>query len=190
MADVSDKGIPAAMFMAMSMDKIRNSVLKYGTDVVSAIKEANSELIEENDAGLFVTVWLGVINLLTGHVDYVNAGHEYPAICKAGGYFIVQEDIHSGPVAALKSMTFDAGSLKLGAGDIIYLYTDGITEARNPDDEMFRIQRVLKALNRDRDASACDIDANVRAAIAEFVNDTPQFDDMTSLVFKYKGNGV
>ena len=189
MADVSDKGIPAAMFMVMAKDKIHHSVMKYCTDVSAAIADVNQELLKENDAGLFVTVWLGVVTLSTGHVDYVDAGHEYPAICRAGGKFAVNEDEHSGPVAALKKMKFDAGSFDLGPEDILYLYTDGVTEANDPDGEMFRVDKMLDALNADTGASVEEIDANVRRAIDEFVKDAPQFDDTTSLVFRYKGAG-
>ena len=189
MADVSDKGIPAAMFMVMAKDKIHHSVMKYCTDVSAAIADVNLELLKENDAGLFVTVWLGVVTLSTGHVDYVDAGHEYPAICRAGGKFAVNEDEHSGPVAALKKMKFDAGSFDLGPEDILYLYTDGVTEANDPDGEMFRVDKMLDALNADTGASVEEIDANVRRAIDEFVKDAPQFDDTTSLVFRYKGAG-
>ncbi len=189
MADVSDKGIPAAMFMVMAKDKIHHSVMKYCTDVSAAIADVNLELLKENDAGLFVTVWLGVVTLSTGHVDYVDAGHEYPAICRAGGKFAVNEDEHSGPVAALKKMKFDAGSFDLGPEDILYLYTDGVTEANDPDGEMFRADKMLDALNADTGASVEEIDANVRRAIDEFVKDAPQFDDTTSLVFRYKGAG-
>ncbi|MCR5406588.1 MAG: SpoIIE family protein phosphatase [Lachnospiraceae bacterium] len=189
MADVSDKGIPAAMFMVMAKDKIHHSVMKYCTDVSAAIADVNLELLKENDAGLFVTVWLGVVTLSTGHVDYVDAGHEYPAICRAGGKFAVNEDEHSGPVAALKKMKFDAGSFDLRPEDILYLYTDGVTEANDPDGEMFRADKMLDALNADTGASVEEIDANVRRAIDEFVKDAPQFDDTTSLVFRYKGAG-
>ncbi len=189
MADVSDKGIPAAMFMVMAKDKIHHSVMKYCTDVSAAIADVNQELLKENDAGLFVTVWLGVVTLSTGHVDYVDAGHEYPAICRAGGKFAVNEDEHSGPVAALKKMKFDAGSFDLRPEDILYLYTDGVTEANDPDGEMFRVDKMLDALNADTGASVEEIDANVRRAIDEFVKDAPQFDDTTSLVFRYKGAG-
>ena len=189
MADVSDKGIPAAMFMVMAKDKIHHSVMKYCTDVSAAIADVNLELLKENDAGLFVTVWLGVVTLSTGHVDYVDAGHEYPAICRAGGKFAVNEDEHSGPVAALKKMKFDAGSFDLGPEDILYLYTDGVTEANDPDGEMFRVDKMLDALNADTGASVEEIDANVRRAIDEFVKDAPQFDDTTSLVFRYEGAG-
>lgn len=187
MADVSGKGIPAAMFMVMAKDKIHHSTMKYCTDVAAAITDVNLELVKENDAGLFVTVWLGVVTLSTGHVDYVDAGHEYPAICRAGGKFTVDEDVHSGPVAALKKMAFDAGSFDLGPGDVLYLYTDGVTEANDPDGEMFRADKMIDALNIDPGAPAEEIDANVRRAIGEFVKDAPQFDDTTSLIFRYKG---
>ena len=187
MADVSGKGIPAAMFMVMAKDKIHHSTMKYCTDVAAAITDVNLELVKENDAGLFVTVWLGVVTLSTGHVDYVDAGHEYPAICRAGGKFTVDEDVHSGPVAALKKMAFDAGSFDLGPGDVLYLYTDGVTEANDPDGEMFRADKMIDALNIDPGAPVEDIDANVRRVIGEFVKDAPQFDDTTSLIFRYKG---
>ena len=187
MADVSGKGIPAAMFMVMAKDKLRHSTMKYGTDVSEAVNEVNSELLKENDARMFVTVWLGVITVSTGHVDYVDAGHEYPAICRAGDKFIAEEDVHSGPVAARKKMTFDAGSIDLNPGDVLYLYTDGVTEANDPGGEMFRVSRMLDALNTDTGAPVEEIDANVRKAIADFVKDAPQFDDTTSLVFRYKG---
>ncbi len=188
MADVSDKGIPSAMFMAMAMDKIRHSVAKFGTDVAAAITEVNIELLSENDSGLFVTVWLGVVTLSTGHIDYVDAGHEFPAICRSGNVFTIEEDVHNAPVAALKRMTFDPGTLELNPGDTIFLYTDGITEANNSDEEMFKAERMLKALNGCPDAPVDEIDNAVRSAIAEFVSDAPQFDDMTTLVFRYNGN--
>ena len=136
-ADVSEKGIPAAMFMVMAKDKIRHSVLKYGTDVAEAVREVNTELCKENDAGLFVTVWLGVFTVASGHMDYVDAGHEYPAIYRAGGEFRVEKDIHCVPVSAEERAGFKAGSFDLKAGDILYLYIDGVTEAINESDELF-----------------------------------------------------
>ncbi len=189
MADVSGKGIPAAMFMVMAKDKIHHFAMKYCTDVSAAITDVNLELLKENDAGLFVTVWLGVVTLSTGHVDYVDAGHEYPAICRAGGKFATIENEHSGPVAALKKMKFDAGSFDLNPGDILYLYTDGVTEANDPDGEMFRADRMVDALNTDTGAPFEEIDAAVRKAIADFVRDAPQFDDTTTLVFRFNGAG-
>ena len=187
MADVSGKGIPAAMFMVMTKDELRHSVMKHGTDVAEAAREVNLELIKENDAGLFVTVWLGVLTVSTGHVDYVNAGHEYPAISHAGGEFVADEDEHSIPLAARKKAKFDAGTFILSPGDILYLYTDGVTEANDSEGEMFRRSRMLEALNSDREAPVQDIDDNVRKAVADFVQDAPQFDDTTTLCLRYKG---
>lgn len=188
-ADVSDKGIPAAMFMVMAKDKLRHSVMKYGIDVSKAVKEVNLELIKENDAGLFVTVWMGVITLSTGHVDYVDAGHEYPAICSVGGKFSILKDVHSGFIAALKEMNYKAGSFDLNSGDVLYLYTDGITEANDRDGEMFKVSRLVETLNIDTKAPVEEIDANVRKAIADFTEGEPQYDDMTTLVLRYKGAG-
>ena len=187
MADVSGKGLPAAMFMVMAKDKIRHSVMKHGTDVAGAVSEINLELIKENDAGLFVTVWLGIFNLTNGHMDYVDAGHEYPAVCSGDGRFRVEEDVHCPPVAARKKTKYEAGSFDLHPGDILYLYTDGVTEANDPDGEMFRRSRMLDALNRAGNVSVRDIDAAVRKAVSDFVKDAPQFDDTTFLVFRYRG---
>ena len=187
MADVSGKGLPAAMFMVMSKDKLRHSIQEHGTDVAEAVREVNSELCKENDAGLFVTIWVGVLTISTGHMDYVDAGHDYPAICRSGREFVIEKDVHCAMVGAMSFTEFKAGSFDLKAGDILYLYTDGVTEAINAFDEMFRMERMLDVLNRNKDASVQDIDAAVRAAIAGFVKDAPQFDDTTTLCFRYKG---
>ena len=186
-ADVSGKGIPAAMFMVMAKDKLRHSVEKHGNDVAKAVSEVNNELCRENDEMMFVTVWLGVVNLTTGHVDYVNAGHEYPAICSGKEGFKLYKDVHGPYVAAFSGTKFTAGSFELAPGDILFQYTDGITEATNADEKLFREERMIEALNKDITASVEDIDAAVRSSVAEFVKDAPQFDDMTTLVFRYKG---
>ena len=187
MADVSGKGLPAAMFMVMAKDKLRHSVQEHGTDVAEAVKEVNNELCKENDAGLFVTIWVGVLTISTGHVDYVDAGHDYPAIYRAGAEFTIEKDVHCAMVGAMSGIDFPSGSFEMKAGDILYLYTDGATEAIDASNEMFRMERLLEALNGKKDASAQDIDAAVRTAIAEFVKDAPQFDDITTLCFRYKG---
>lgn len=186
MADVSGKGVPAALFMVRAKTMIKNRAMVGGAPS-EVIAYVNDMLCEGNEEDLFVTVWFGILTISTGHVDYVDAGHEYPAICRAGGKFAAEEDVHSVPVATLEGMKFKQGSFELGKGDIVYLYTDGVTEANDPEGEMFGMARLMEALNSDTTASVKDIDANVRRAIAEFVKDEPQFDDTTSLVFKYKG---
>ncbi len=186
-ADVSGRGLPAAMFMVMAKDKIRHSVQKYCTDVAEAVREVNLELLQENDSGFFVTVWLGVLTVSTGHMDYVDAGHEYPAIYRTGGEFRVEKDIHCVPVSAVERGDFKAGSFELESGDVLYLYTYGVTEVNDPEGDMFGRSRMLEVLNMNRDASVLDIDAAVRAAVAEFTKDAPQFDDITTLCFRYNG---
>ena len=186
-ADVSGRGLPAAMFMLMAKDKIRNSVQKYGTDVAEAIREVNHELLQESDSGFFVTVWLGVLTVSTGHIDYVNAGQEYPALYRTGGEFRAERDIHCVPVSAVESAVFKAGSFELEPGDALYLYTYGVTEVNDPEGEMFGRSRLLKVLNKNKDASAQEIDAAVRSAITEFTKDAPQPDDITTVCFRYKG---
>ncbi len=175
------------MFMVMAKDKLRHSLKKHGTDVAEAVREANDELCKENDAGLFVTVWVGVLTISTGHVDYVDAGHDYPAIYRAGGEFTIEKDVHCMMAGAMSGIKFKAGSFEISAGDILYLYTDGVTEAIDASNEMFRMERLVEVLNKNSEASVEDIDASVRTAIDDFVKDAPQFDDMTMLVFRYKG---
>ncbi len=186
MADVSGKGIPAALFMVRAKTMIKNGAMLGGapSDVVSYV---NDRLCEGNDEDLFVTVWFGILTISTGHVEYVDAGHEYPALCHAGGKFEASPDVHSVPVATMEGMRFKTGSFDLIPGDILYLYTDGVTEANDPEGEMFGMTRLMNALDAHASDSVRDIDAGVREAIAEFVKDEPQFDDTTSLVFKYFG---
>ena len=187
MADVSGKGIPAAMFMVMAKDKLRHSVKKHGTNVSEAVMEANEELCRENEAGLFVTIWVGVLTISTGHVDYVDAGHDYPAIYRAGKRFKIDRDVHCAMAGIMSGAEFPSGSFELHAGDVLYLYTDGVTEATDATDEMFRMERMLDVLNQNPDAPVEKIDAAVRAAIADFVKEAPQFDDLTMLALTYQG---
>ena len=186
-ADVSGKGIPAALFMAAAINKIRRSLVKYGTDVAEAVKEVNQELFEENEEFFFVTAWIGVVTIPTGHVDYADAGHDYPAVYRRGEEFRIEEGVRGLPLAVRKNAKVKAGSFELGAEDILYLYTDGVTEATDPEGEMFRIAGMLEVLNQNREASVSDIDAAVRAAITAFAKEAPQFDDMTTLCFRYQG---
>ncbi len=187
-ADVSGKGIPAAMFMAAAINEIRSSVMKYGTKVAEAAREVNTQLCRENDAMFFVTVWLGVFTVSTGHMDYVDAGHNYPAIYRSGEKFTLEDDVHSLPFAAWEESVFEAGSFELFPGDILYLYTDGVTEANDPGGELFGERRMLEALNKDVSLSVEATDAAVREEIAKFASDAPQSDDITMLVFKYTGS--
>ena len=186
-ADVSGKGISAALFMVNSKGTLQNEALAGSLDVGAVCAKANARLAAQNEAMMFVTVWLGILTISTGEVVYVNAGHEYPAIRRKDGLFTVEKDVHSGPMAASARMKFKSGSFTLNPGDTLYLYTDGVTEANNSEEELFGTDRMLEALNTDPDADAKTVDDNVRAGIAAFVGEAPQFDDTTMLTFKYLG---
>ncbi len=133
-------------------------------------------------------MWLGVITLSTGHLSFVDAGHEYPAIQRDGGSFSIEKDAHSMPVAALKKAKYKLNEMELKPGDTIVLYTDGVTEARNVNGDMFGAQRLLDALNEAKAFSLDKIDEHVRDRIAEFVGEAEQFDDITTLCFRYLGH--
>ena len=156
-------------------------------EVTEALNMTNARLLEESLPDMFVTVWLGVITLSTGHLSFVDAGHEYPAIQREGGSFSIEKDVHSMPVAALKRAKYSINELELKPGDIIVLYTDGVTEARNTDGDMFGEQRLTDALNEAKDFSLDKIDEHVRKRISEFVGEAEQYDDITTLCFKYLG---
>ena len=187
MADVSGKGITAALFMALSKQVIQSMTLINNGEVTEALNMTNIRLLEESLPDMFVTVWLGVITLSTGHLSFVDAGHEYPAIQREGGSFSIEKDVHSMPVAALKRAKYMINELELKPGDTIVLYTDGVTEARNMDGDMFGEQRLKDALNEAKDFSLDKIDEHVRKRISEFVGEAEQYDDITTLCFKYLG---
>ena len=187
-ADVSGKGISASLFMVNAKALLQNQMIQSGSDVVEICEKVNGRLIEQNEANLFVTVWLGVLTISTGEVVYVNAGHEYPALYRNGGQFIVEKDVHSGPMAAMEEMKFKAGTIRLQPGDTVFCYTDGVPEATDGEEKLFGTERMLQALNRQPDAGPKKLDENVRASIAEFVGEAPQFDDTTILCLKYYGS--
>ena len=184
--DVSGKGITVALFMVLCKQMIRSMMVIHGGDVVEAITEANKRLREESVEGMFVTVWLGVITLSTGVMDFVDGGHMYAAVRRKDGEFRIEEDEHSILVAALDKARFKLNTMNLHAGDTIYLYTDGVTESCNADGDMFGEERMLSALNERGDLPVDELDGLVRKRISEFVGDAEQYDDLTTLCFRYK----
>ena len=185
--DVSGKGISAALFMVMTKHILQSQVMMLGKDVSGAMKSVNDLLMRDNVANMFVTIWLGVLTISTGHIRYVNAGHEYATVCRKDGSFKVEKDRHSPPVAASSRTKFRENELMLNPGDTLYLYTDGVTEAINSSTEMFGRERMLEALNQDIKSRPRELDDRVRNSIAEFVGDEDQFDDTTTLCIRYAG---
>ncbi|SDB05417.1 PP2C family protein-serine/threonine phosphatase [Eubacterium oxidoreducens] len=186
-ADVSGKGVPAALFMMISMVLIRTRA-QMGGDTSSILEQVNNQICETNEQGMFVTVWLAIVDLKTGHVVESNAGHEHPAIKKKDGDFELVITKHSPAVATIEGMRYRQNEYDLEPGDRIFVYTDGVPEATDANNEMFGTERMLEVLNRSKEADGKELLHNVRQAVDEFVGEAPQFDDLTMLTFKYNGS--
>ena len=185
-ADVSDKGIPAALFMMRSKTAIRG-LAESGYEPEEIFYRVNNELCEGNELNMFVTVWMGIIDLKTGDMKCLNAGHEYPAIMRNGGDYEIFKDKHRLPLGAMKDMTYESYMMHLDPGDCLYVYTDGIPDAINVNEEEYGLERALNALNMYKDASMEGLLQGVKADQQEFVGEAKQFDDITMIGFRYNG---
>ena len=186
MADVSGKGIPAALFMVIAKTLIKNRAQMGGTPA-EMLRDVNDQLCEGNDAEMFVTAWLAVLDLNTGEGASVNAGHEYPALKRRGKTFELVKRKHSPAVAMIPGMKFRENQFKLEPGDCLFVYTDGVPEATNENLKMFGTERMLKVLDKYADKPLEEMLAGVKAGVEGFVGETPQFDDMTMLALRYHG---
>ncbi len=186
MADVSGKGVPAALFMVIAKTLIKNHA-QQGETPSEILQHVNEQLCEGNEAELFVTVWLAVIEISTGKGAAVNAGHEHPVIRRADGKYELVIYRHSPAVATMEGMKFRQHEFEMKPGDSLFVYTDGVAEATNKDSELFGTERMLEALNKDPDATPEQLLKNVHDGINGFVQDAPQFDDITMLAFSYLG---
>ncbi len=182
-ADVSGKGVPAALFMVIAKTLIKNRALM-GGGPAEILKDVNEQLCEGNEAELFVTVWLAVIQVSTGKGLAANAGHEHPALRRKGGDFELVEYRHSLALAAMEGVNFREHEIELHPGDTVFVYTDGVPEATNSDDELFGTDRMLESLNRDKDAEPEVMLKNLKSNIDGFVGTAPQFDDITMFAFR------
>ena len=186
MADVSGKGVPASLFMTIAKTLIKNRA-QLGESPSEILYNVNNQLCDGNEAELFVTVWLAIIELRTGKGIAANAGHEHPALRRKDGSFELVLYRHAPAVATMEGMRFKEHEFQLNPGDTLFVYTDGVTEATNTKDELFGTQRMLDALNRDPNAAPKKLLDAVRNDIDEFVGAAPQFDDITMMGVKYDG---
>ena len=186
MADVSGKGVPAALFMVIAKTLIKNRA-QLGESPAEILKNVNEQLCEGNEAELFVTVWLAILEISTGKGLAANAGHEHPVLRRKDGSYELVTYRHSPAVATMEGLRFREHSFELHPGDRLFVYTDGVPEATNAKNELFGSERMLAALNTDPDVPPEQLLRNVRAAIDAFVGDAPQFDDITMLGFSYFG---
>ena len=185
-ADVSGKGIPAALFMMISKTILQNfAKLEIGPAEILA--RTNDALCAENKTEMFVTAWVGILEISTGRLTAANAGHEYPALRTGEGLFELVKDKHGFVIGGMDGVKYREYELQLMPGARLFLYTDGVPEATNAEKELFGTDRMLEALNADPNAAPEDILKNVRAAVDAFVKDAEQFDDLTMLCVEYKG---
>ena len=186
MADVSGKGIPAALFMMVSKSILKNNAM-LGKSPAEIVTAANETICSNNKMQMFVTVWMGILEISTGKITAVNAGHEYPAIRRAGQGFDLMKDKHGFVVGGMEGIRYKEYEIQLNPGDKLFLYTDGVPEATNADQQLFGTDRMIAALNSAAEGSARDVLVNVRKNVDEFVQDAEQFDDLTMLCLDYKG---
>ena len=184
-ADVSGKGIPAALFMMRCKTAIK-SLAETGISPAEIFEKANNALAEGNDACMFVTAWIGILDLETGKMQCANAGHEYPVIKRANGDFELLKDKHDAMLAVMEGMPFSEYELQFNPGDKLFVYTDGVPEAIDIREEQYGTKRMTAALNRLKDKSVNDILPGVREDIRSFVGEAEQFDDITMLGMEFR----
>ena len=188
-ADVSDKGVPAALFMASTRSFLR-AFLRDDRHPARVLAKLNAELETDNDACMFVTVFCGVLDLQTGECSYANGGHNSPYIARAATGAVEAVPRTAGVVLGIQTgVEFEEGVLTLRAGDRLFLYTDGVTEAVDRQEQQFGEERLIAVLARTTDESAQRVAEEAREAVREFAGDVDQFDDITVLVVRFLGGG-
>ncbi len=186
MADVSGKGIPAALFMMGSKILIQNQLMS-GLSPAQVLETVNEQICANNREEMFVTVWIGILDLKTGQLTAANAGHENPTLKKPGGHFELIKDKHGFVVGGLPGMSYKDYTWQLEPGSKIFVYTDGLPEANELHNDLFGTDRMLKALRAAEDGSPEQILHAVDAAVSGFVGNAPQFDDLTMLCVQFNG---
>ena len=189
MADVSGKGVPAALFM-MVCKIILQSCAMLGRSAAETLAKTNEAICSNNQEEMFVTVWLGILEISTGRLTAANAGHEYPVLKRPDGSFELLKDKHGLVIGVMDSAKYREYELTLEPGAKLFLYTDGVPEATNAEERMFGMERMLRALNTEPEAAPAHILQNVSAAVTDFVKDAEQFDDLTMLCMEYRGKGM
>ena len=184
-ADVSGKGIPGCLTM-MATNILINSKAEQGVSPAEVFKFVNRSLYEHNSAEMFITAWMGILEISTGKLVASNAGHEYPTICRKDGCFEILKDKHALVLGGIGDVNYKDYEIQLNKGDKLFVYTDGLPEATDSDMKMFGMERTLEALNKYRDKSPQGILEGVKDSVDTFVGDARQFDDLTMLCIEIK----
>lgn len=186
-ADVSGKGIPGALFM-MSSKIMIESKASPGKTPAEILTDVNDTISKNNQAEMFVTMWLGILEISTGKIIAANAGHEYPSLMKNGQEFQLIKDKHGFVLGGMEGLKYKDYEIELQPGEKLFVYTDGVPEATNKDNELYGTERMLKALNESRKGGPKEILQGVRKSVDDFVEEAEQFDDLTMMCIEYKGN--
>ena len=184
-ADVSGKGIPAALFMMISKVIVQSCAM-LGKSAGEILTKTNEALCSSNKVDMFVTVWIGILEISTGKISAANAGHEYPAIRK-GDTFTLLKDKHGFVIGGMEDTVYTEYEIDLKPGDKLFVYTDGVPEATDIHNNMYGTERMLDALNNIGNAGPEQILDYIHESVNEFVGDAEQFDDLTMLCLEYKG---
>jgi len=187
-ADVSGKGIPAALFMMVSKIILANYA-KMGKTPSEILTAANAAICSTNREDMFVTVWLGILEISTGSLTAANAGHEYPVLMKPDGIFELYKDKHEFVIGGIAGLRYKEYTIDIKPGSKLFLYTDGVTDATDSEKQLFGTERMVDALNEKSDGSPQEILKTVRNSVNAFVKNAEQFDDLTMLCLEYKGKG-
>ena len=185
-ADVSGKGIPAALFMMRAKTELR-SLSESGYEVNDVLEKGNAELCKGNDAGMFVTCWQGRINLETGVVQFANGGHNPPIVKRKNGETFFLKGKVNFVLGGIETSKYTLQEIQLEPGDLIYLYTDGVTEATNSSKQLYGENRLLNFIKEHNFSNMQKLCEDVKNDIDSFVNDAPQFDDISMIALKYNG---
>jgi sigma-B regulation protein RsbU (phosphoserine phosphatase) len=184
--DVSGKGVPAALFMMMVKTLIKDQ-LKLGLKPSEVFIKINNELNENNNEGMFVTVWLGLLNINSGEMTYVNAGHPKPFLFnKSRNQYNILESKPDFVLGGMENMKYKSFKITINAGDRLYLFTDGITESINQNEEEFQIKRLANVLNENHALKIEDLIPKVSKVLHSFTKGVEQFDDETMLILEYR----
>ncbi len=186
-ADVSDKGIPAALFMMIAKVLLKHALIDL-QEPGKALEQVNQKLCETNETDMFVTVWVGILELSTGKLMAANAGHEYPVLGRRNGSYEIIRDKHGFVLGGMEGSRYQTYALNLEIGDRLFLYTDGLPEAVRDGNEPFGIENMLRALNEMGDADPRQIVNGMMEALGSFIGDHAQFDDTTILAMRYNGS--
>lgn len=185
-ADVCGKGVPAALLMMQTKSLLAN-ILQTGMPLKEAINKVNRKICENNKENYFITAFIASVNLSTGDISFVNAGHNAPLIKRANGEFEYIETERNLVLGIMNDYEYKETVTKFNKNDLMFLYTDGITEAMNKEEVLYGEEHLINTLNTLKDDKIEDIIENIEKDIADFCEDTEQSDDITTLIFKYKG---